>query len=326
MEPWLRSAAATGGLVYTFWSSTRTHGEAAASAGASTGRLASTPNLQNIPKRRETLFRDRAHPDLPPAPLPLPALPRIRSYVVPRRPGHVLIDRDYSQHELRILAHYEAGALLDAYLERPWLDFHANAQRMINAALGTSWGRRPVKNAGFGLLYGMGVGTMAAKNRITVDEARELKAAYLARFPGLRALYQEMRRRAALEEPIRTWGSRLYYCEAPRVVKGRLRRFDYKMLNLLIQGSAADLTKEAIIRYEERRRGDELLLLTVHDELLASVPRRALAPAMARLRDAMEFDALDVPMLSEGKYSVRSWDVRDLRIYDRKGRTRVSKI
>lgn len=313
MEPWLTTASETGGLIYTAWSSTR-QDEATGAHGARTGRLASSPNFQNIPKRREEMTA---------SPLKdLPALPYPRSYIVPFSKHHTLLDRDYNQQELRLLAHFEDGALIEAYDDDPWLDFHTNAQTLINNMLGTSWDRRPVKNTVFGLIYGMGVGTLAEKNGITVKESRTLKEAVLSSFEGIRALYREMRRRAIANEPLRTWGGREYFVEEPRFVRGRWRTFDYKLVNVLIQGSAADIIKEAVIRYDEMKLKDEKLLLTVHDEILASVPTRSVRPGMERLRRAMEFDALDVPLLSEGTTSDKHWSA--LKTYDKRGEVKAA--
>lgn len=101
------------------------------------------------------------------------------------------------------------------------------------------------------------------------------------------------------------------------MVKGRIQEFDYKMVNVLIQGSAADCTKEAMIRYDEAREDDHLPILTVHDEMLAAVPRKDLARGMTMLRTAMESIEFDVPMLSEGTFSAANWE--DLEDYDKKG-------
>ncbi|HKJ88795.1 MAG TPA: DNA polymerase, partial [Gammaproteobacteria bacterium] len=106
--------------------------------------------------------------------------------------------------------------------------------------------------------------------------------------------------RARRDEPLRTWGGRRYHVEPAKKIKGRLMTFEYKMLNQLIQGSAADCTKEAVIQYEDRRE-EGRLLLTVHDEMMALAPADRRDREMARLREAMEAVEFDVAMLSEGK-------------------------
>ena len=150
-----------------------------------------------------------------------------------------------------------------------------------------------------------------------VEEARALKSAILALYPGLKGMYAETRIRAQLNKPIRTWGGREYYCEPSRIVEGRIRDFAYKLPNALIQGSAADCTKEAIIAFWSARQSDWHLLLSVHDELVVSVPRPDIVPAMECLRQAMEGVAFDVPMLSEGTVSLTNWNC--LKPYDKKG-------
>ena len=314
MEPWLVTAGQSDGLIYTNWNQTR-QASGGGTVGTRTGRLSSNPNFQNVPNVFKPIFKHELK-GLPAAPFALPPLPSVRGYIAPPK-GYVLIDRDYSQQELRILAHFEDGKLRDAYLADQWLDVHDYARELINGMLGKNFERKPIKNTGFGLIYGMGLGTLAEKSGTSVEEAKEVKNAYLAIFPGLKAMYADMKYRAKSNLPLRTWGGREYYCEPPRLVEGRVREFDYKMVNALIQGSAADCTKEALIRYEAARPAEHLPLLTVHDEILCMVPRKALTAGMTVLRTAMESVEFDVPMLSEGAWSAESWTA--MKDYDKKG-------
>lgn len=321
MEPWLAVAEQSGGLIFTTWNQTKVE-RGGDNAGTRTGRLSSTPNFQNIPKEFKAIWfheeTDKVKAKkLAKCPLPgLPSLPMVRSYVVPFE-GEVLIDRDYSQQEPRILAHFDGGALLQKYLDDPWVDFHDYAKEELEK-MGKFYERKPVKNTNLGLIYGMGVGKLALRNEMPVDEASELKKAILTLYPGLKEMYREMKSRAASKLPIRTWGGREYYCEEPRVIDGRLVTFDYKMVNVLIQGSAADCTKEAIIRYWEAKDPADRLLLTVHDEILVSTPKKRVAPAMEILRQSMEGIEFDVPMLSEGSWTSDNWAA--LKDYDTKGK------
>jgi len=315
MRPWCETASETGGLIYTTWNTTRVD-RGDGMAGARTGRASSTPNFQNIPKKTEPLFHHEKA-GLPRAPIELLPLPQVRSYIVPLYQGHVLIDRDYSQQELRILGHFEGAVLMKAYLANPWLDVHDHARTLINQMLQANLDRKPIKNTGFGLIYGMGLGLLAAKSKTTVEMAKRIRGAYLAIFPGLKAMYADMKARAAANKPIRTWGGREYYCEAPKLVNGQMRRFDYKLLNVLVQGSAADCTKDAIIRYHEAKPRHHRLLMSVHDELLSSVPREERDEGMELLRWCMETIQFDVPMLSEGSWSPTDW--AHLKDYDVKG-------
>ncbi len=319
MEPWLQTAQASGGLIYTTWHQTRSPAQGGL-VGTRTGRLSSTPNFQNIPNQFEPIFQHEAEDPalrrkLPKAPFALPPLPAIRSYVIPFK-GEVLLDRDYSQQELRILAHFDDGALQAKYQANPWLDMHDDTQAEL-AKVGKIYQRKAVKNTNFGLIYGMGVGKMAEKNGMPVDEAKGLKTAVLKLYPGLKELYATMKQRAKANQPIRTWGGREYYCEPAKLINGRLQEYDYKLVNVLIQGSAADCTKEAIIQFWQRRRPTWKLILNVHDQLTVSVPIKDREAAMLALKTAMESIPFDVPMLTEGKTSAKSWG--DLQPYDKRG-------
>lgn len=315
MKPWQHVAQQCDGLIYTTWNQTKaTDGD----SGTKSGRLSSTPNFQNIPNEFKPIWYAVAKElrTLPRMPITLPNLPYCRSYVVPLK-GEVLIDRDYSQQEPRILAHFDGGQLLRTYLENPWVDFHDYAKEALEQS-GLFYERKPVKNTNLGLIYGMGAGKLADKNEMTVEEASVLKKAILELYPGLKAMYKEMKRRAQAGEPITTWGGREYYCEPPQIIRGRVQEFDYKMVNQLIQGSAGDCTKEAMIRYAEAKPAHHRMLISVHDELLASVPKKEVKSGMKILKDSMESVEFDVPMLSEGEWSETNWF--DLKDYDKKGK------
>lgn len=315
MIPWSKTAEMSNGLIYTTWHSTRN--DYGGGVGARTGRLSSTPNFQNIPLVFEKLFYSKSNKSLPRSLFTIPGLPKVRSYVIPFD-GEVLADRDYSQQELRILGHFEDDVLKNQYVADPWMDVHDFAQQLINEMLRANFERKPIKNTGFGIIYGMGIGKLAIKSDTTVEMARKVKDAYLAIFPGLKEMYADMKQRAKNNKPIRTWGGREYYCEEPKMIDGRYREFDYKMLNLLIQGSAADCTKEALIRYMKAKPKSHKVLMTIHDEILISVPKRQLNTAMKLMRDCMESVEFSVPMLSEGKWSDKDWE--KLKHYDKKGK------
>ncbi|MHC4648506.1 MAG: DNA polymerase [Planctomycetota bacterium] len=318
MRPWLATARSNNGRIFTTWKSTRAT-PGGRDEGARTGRLASSPNFQNIPTQFDPLFFDKQNPTLPktPSEKPLKPLPLVRQYLIPDEMDWVLCGRDYSQQELRILGHYEGGVLCDHYNQNPWLDVHNLAQRLINEMLSSNYGRKPIKTIGFGLIYGMGVGLLAERIGATVDVAKQVKGAYLETFPGLRELYREMRRRADEGLPVRTHGGREFFCEEAKWINGRLRKFDYKMVNYLIQGSAADCTKEALCRYIDAKPAHHRCLLNVHDEILISAPREERDSAMECLREAMESVKFDIPMLSEGAWSDKNW--ASMKIFDKKG-------
>ena len=316
MEPWLAQAQASNGYIYNSWNQVKQSG-GDGSVGARTGRLSSSPNLQNIPKVFQPVFQTSERKELPKCPIKdLLPLPNVRQYIVADK-GWALIGRDYSQQEVRILAHYEDGALLAAYLGNPWLDIHDTAGQMIYDLTGKRFPRSIIKTLGFGLIYGMGVSKLAEQCSIDYATAKEAKQSYLAVFPGIREINAMMKAKAGNDQPFRTWGGREVYCEPPIVKDSHVQTFDYKMLNYLIQGSAADCTKEAMVAYAKGKRPQDRLLVSVHDELLCQVPLDEVKAGMEALRVSMEGVKFDLPMLSEGKWSAGSWAA--MKPYDKKG-------
>ena len=321
MEPWLTTANRSGGYIFTEWFSTRSDEH-----GTKTGRFSSSPNFQNMPKElEEPLFADKDHPALPKAPIALPKvfLPLIRGYVTTYADGDVLIDRDYSQQEYRILAHFEGGALMRVYLENPWIDLHEHSRVLLNNLLHANYARKPVKNTGFGILYGLGLEKLALKNKCTVEVADQLRRGFKQIYPGLKDIQQVLKQRERDHEAVRTWGGREYFCEEPKLVKlpngaQKLQTYGYRMLNNLIQPSAADCTKEAVVRYWEHKPTNHRVLTIPHDELLVSVPARERDVGMELLRQAMESVEFAVPMLSEGKWGRTDW--ASLEHYDKTGK------
>ncbi len=299
MRGWLITAEESDGKIYTSWNSVRSHNERIKGGqGTRTGRFSSSPNFQNIPKEVEIPDgSSKKVIDL------YSMLPIMRNYVIPDK-GKILIRRDYSQQELRVLGHFEDGPLLEAYNDDPLMDVHDLAKNMINALLHSNYPRKPIKNTGFGILYGMGI--EALMNLLGCDEetARTLRKAYLAIFPGLDDLIKDLKRRARKYLPLRTWGGRQYFVEEPAIINGRMRTFEYKLLNYLIQGSSADITKEAIINSSEAGLD---VRLTVHDELIANADKKTYKDEMHTLMECMESVPLDVQLLSDGEYSSKSW-------------------
>ena len=287
MRPWLEMADRSGGRIFTNWNQTRNEG----GGGARTGRFSSNPNFQNVPRTVE------AYIGLP-AGFPMIDLPYIRKYIVADSKDHILINRDYSQQELRILGHFENGVLMEEYQNNPTMDIHAFALKMLNEILNSNFGRLIVKKMGFGLVYGMGIALLAQQMDVDEPTAKKLKSAYLEIFPGLGDLDKELKQRGRRNEPIRTWGGREYYVEVAR----NGRTFEYKLLNVLIQGSAADCTKQALLNTsQDPNRPNIRFLLSVHDELMFSVHKDYVEEGMVFLKNAMESVKFDVPMLSDGK-------------------------
>jgi DNA polymerase-1 len=295
IKPWLLVAERSNGLIYTSWNQVRqSHGNDQF-AGARTGRMSSNPNFQNIPKS----FYDKDDGYEHPKHIAVPELPFMRKYFLPDK-GGVFCHRDYNQQELRILAHFEDASLCAAYNENPLLDVHTFVQTEIERLFGLKLERRPVKILNFGMIYGMGLAKLAIGIHTSVEEARKIKDAQRKAIPGLAVLERTIKELGKAGEPIHTWGGRQYYTEPPKIIDGRTQTYEYKLLNYLIQGSAADCTKQAIINYHELKK-DSRLLTTVHDELNISAPKSAVKQEMALLREAMQSVKFDVPMLSDGK-------------------------
>lgn len=294
MKEWLRQAIEGGdGRVHCQWNTTR--GD---KVGARTGRLSSTPNLMNIPTLESAKFKQaiKLHLEFLSH---LPSLPNVRCYIIADNEESVLLDRDFSGQELRVMAHFEDGAALQAYRDNPELDLHQWAADFINDTLHLGITRKQTKTCSFAILYGSGLDTLAASMGGTRDEASTVKTAYLDALPGLKVLIDDLKRRAKDKRPFRTWGGRVYFCEEPKFIDGRWRTFDYKMVNYLIQGSSADISKEALIRYHRAKKHGRIILM-VHDELCISCPLRYWKEEMEILRNCMEGIELDAKLISDG--------------------------
>lgn len=298
-RPWLHTASSTGGILHSGWNQTRNDRD----AGARTGRLSSSPNFMAVAKDFEDKGDDWSHPAFLKS---LPHLPLMRKYIKPDSPKHWWGRRDYNQQELRILAHFEDGALLEAYRSNPRLDVHAFVQAAIKELLGIDLPRTPIKTLNFGLIYGQGVGSMAEKLGRTVDEVTSFRQAQFSALPGLKQLDKETKQRGKRGECITTWGGRQYYAEEPKMIDGWYRTFEYKLLNYLIQGSAADCCKEALIRYHSLTNKDARFVVTVHDEINISAPKGAFKKEMLKLRECMQSIEFDLPMLSDAEFGP-SW-------------------
>lgn len=308
MRSWLRIAEETGGTIHPTWHQVRQghSGEDFSNMGARTGRLiASDPNPLNIAKS----FEDRDDGYVHPGWLRVPPLPLVRVYVLPDQ-GDLFGHRDYNQQELRLLAHFEDGALCRAYNEDPTLDVHNFARDEIHRVVGLYIKERTkVKNLNFGDIYGLGVPGLVRKLQCTVEEARTLKEAKRKAMPDVELLKKAIKQLARDDQPIVTLGGREYFPEEPTIRHGRMQEFIYKLLNYLIQGSAADMTKEAVINYHEHPKRRGRFLVTVYDEINVSIRGRTQADArreLAVLGEAMQSFKLDVPLLSDAKVG-RSW-------------------
>lgn len=307
MLPWLVQAEARGGWVSTNWNQIR-----GAEYGTRTGRPSTTdPNFLNISK---TWGVDDGY--IHPAFLKVLELPLVRKYMLADE-GGLWLHRDYNGQELRVMADAEDGPLMEAYKENPRMDVHQHVADLIEETVGKRFARKNVKIANFRIIYGGGAPATAAGIGCSLPEAKELLEAHGRALPsvkgrgGLADQTKDIGRRG---DALVTWGGRQYYVEPPGYSKkyGRHMTYEYKLLNYYCQGSAADITKQALINYDQHPKRRGRFLVTVYDEINSSSPNARTEKAriaaakeeMAVLRESMEVisEDMDVPMLSDGKW------------------------
>jgi DNA polymerase-1 len=257
--------------------------------GAITGRLSSSdPNLQNIPVRTEE-GRE------------------IRRCFVPGEKGWKLVSADYSQIELRVLAHLAGDpGFIEAF--RAGEDIHrATAARifgLLPAAVTPEY-RGRAKAINFGVIYGMGEQRLARETGITPKEAREFIDAYFRTYPRVKAFHEEQIALALDRGYVETiFGRRRFIRDELQSPDGGVAaNARNNAINTPIQGSAADIVKLAMLRVHERLRESKLdahLLLQVHDELVLECPAGKVKALVALLKETMEgVIALKVPLLVE---------------------------
>ncbi|HSO36003.1 MAG TPA: DNA polymerase, partial [Labilithrix sp.] len=261
---------------------------------AATGRLSSTePNLQNIPIRKEVGRLVRS------------------AFVAP--PGHQIVSADYSQIELRVLAHLAKDEQL-AIAFREGLDVHQHTASLIfevPRAEVTPDMRRRAKAINFGLIYGMGEARLAREQGITREEARRFMEAYFERFVGVRNFMNQGLEGARADQTVHTiLGRRRFVPNLASPNRGLRFEAERVAKNTPIQGTAADILKLAMIALGE---GDVVpgarMILTVHDELVFEVPDAGVAEAEQKVKAAMESAfALDVPLVVDVGHGVHWGD------------------
>jgi len=309
MGPWLLQAMETGGTVHCNWNQVR-GGSDEDGGGARTGRFSSNPNFQNIPTEFEIPHPDHITDFVVPGATgkgALPALPLMRGYMLPDA-GGVWLSRDYSNQEPRITAHYTNDAFADAYRANPRLDPHQWVADEASKAAGHPITRKQGKVLNLAVTYGLGDGALATQLGVSVPQARAVKGAMRRMMPGLAKLETEIKTTFKMGRAIRTWGGREYHVEPPRYVEKfkRVMTFEYKGLNVLIQGSAADCTKRAMLAFFRAVKREGLtgvrFLVCVHDEINITAPKAVAKEAMALLRKCMDDVKFNVPMRSTGEH------------------------
>ncbi len=243
---------------------------------AITGRLsASDPNLQNIPIRTETGREIRT------------------AFVAPE--GSVLLSADYSQIELRVLAHLSGDETLRKAF-REGKDIHTEtAARVfaINEEMVSSELRGRAKAINFGIIYGMGPQRLSRQTGISLNEAKEFIKAYFETYPGVQAFQEEQKRMGREEGYVQTLLGRKRNIKDDILSNNRGVQVNAEnvAINTPIQGTAADLIKVAMIRIDKRLRREGLLakmIIQVHDELVLEVPEAELAAVRRLVREEME--------------------------------------
>lgn len=253
--------------------------------GTVSGRFSSggALNLQNIPARDEEWA------------------PLIRGLFVPMHKWQRWMKSDYSQIEYRFFAHYAGGAMRDAYNNDPNIDFHDMVCQLVFGEI-TKPKRKRAKNVNFAKLYGAGVKRLAETMGTSVEEARELVEHYDSRIPQAKSLYDQADRLAAKRGYIITWGGRKRRFPKLKNVNRYYRT--HIALNALLQGSAADLMKKAMVDVDDymqsEARDEASVHMTVHDELDGSVPNNDRGADIARdVKRIKEQYQLTVPVLAE---------------------------
>ncbi len=255
---------------------------------AATGRLSSTdPNLQNIPVRNE---QGR----------------RIRQAFIPCA-GYKLVAADYSQIELRIMAHLSGDkGLLTAFAEGK--DIHkATAAEVFGVALDavTSDMRRSAKAINFGLIYGMSAFGLAKQLGIGRAEAQKYMDLYFERYPGVLEYMERTRQQAEAQGYVETlFGRRLYLPDIKSRNAGLRKAAERAAINAPMQGTAADIIKRAMINVDDWIRGIEdesiRMLMQVHDELVFEIREEKLEEYIALIKEKMSGAAeLYVPLVVE---------------------------
>jgi DNA polymerase I len=261
---------------------------------AATGRLSSSdPNLQNIPIRTEhgRLIRRAFIPD----------------------PGHVLLSADYSQIELRVLAHLCGDrALVEAF--RNGEDIHRRtAAEVFGVApeLVSEEMRRRAKVVNFGIIYGMGPQRLAREQGMTLKEAEDFIERYFSRFPRVKEYIDVTVAAAEAEGRVRTLFQRVRYFPEIKTTDRNVRQQAIRAaVNTPLQGTAADLIKKAMVVLVGRLKeagSKARITLQVHDELVLEVPEREVTTTPPLVREVMEgIHPLEVPLVADLRAG-RNW-------------------
>jgi DNA polymerase-1 len=259
-----------------------------------TGRLSSTdPNLQNIPIRNEEGRKIR------------------QAFEAPK--GTIMVAADYSQIELRIMAHLSGDkGLLDAFAKGKDIHKATAAEIMgVDESEVTTEQRRHAKAVNFGLIYGMSAFGLARQIGVGRKEAQEYIDIYFERYPGVRDYMERTRDVAARQGYVETlFGRRLHLPEINSSNGMRRQAAERTAINAPMQGTAADIIKRAMVKMHQWviEANDVKMIMQVHDELIFEVPEDKLEESCLQIKTIMEAAAdLDVPLVVDVGHGA-NWD------------------
>lgn len=260
-----------------------------------TGRISSTePNMQNIPTRT-ALGRE------------------LRKMFVAEGDGMVLVDADYSQIELRVLAHIANDeTMIHAFREGADIHTVTAAQVLgIPPEQVTREQRSSAKAVNFGIVYGIGEYSLSQDLKISVKEAKQYIDSYLKKYHGVREYMRQIKEQAEQDGYVKTMMNRIRYIPELKSTNHNVHAFGERVaLNTPIQGTAADIIKLAMVRVHRRLAEEGLrarLILQVHDELIIESPEEEAQRVSAILKDEMENAvSLRVPLLADTSVG-KSW-------------------
>ena len=269
--------------------------------GAVTGRLSSSnPNLQNIPIRTEEGRRLR------------------HGFVAGK--GNVLLSVDYSQIELRIVAHMaQDESMLAAF--RADEDIHATTAAAIygvGTEAVTKNMRRHAKAINFGLIYGMSVFGLTRSTELTLAEAETFVKAYFQKFPGIKKYLDGIRKLAAQQGYVETLlGRRRYFPALQSKANVQLKnREEREAINAPIQGTAADIMKIAMLKIPPALKAAGLkgrMLLQVHDELVLECPKKEVKETARVVQETMtNAYPLDIPLSTDARYGANWGETKSI--------------
>ena len=268
--------------------------------GSATGRVSSSdPNVQNIPVRTELGRQVR------------------KAFVAQDAPAWTLLGADYSQIELRILAHISRDeGLMRAFHNGE--DIHAATASSLYAVpmdAVTAEMRRVAKIMNFGVLYGLSPFGIRRQTGFSPDEGKRFIETYFANYPGIRRYIDSVKESVHAKGYVETLSGRRRYIAEVNARNYNTRAAGERMaINMPIQGTAADIIKIAMIRIQQRIDADRLsarMIIQVHDELIFELPQTELAPLKAIIMELMPSALpLDVPLEVELKSGVNWGDMR----------------